>query len=69
MAQVGKKYEVDHARKGVFQIRVTSVEGPIVTGVITRGVAHYFNEQDKHKGQYVAVRTDMSFVRLTPAGN
>ena len=66
--EIGKKYDVDHAHKGNFQIRVTSVEGPIVTGVITWGVARYVNEPDRYTGQHIAVRTDMSFIRITPAG-
>lgn len=37
MLEIGKEYRVEHRRKGVFKMRITSEYETWVTGVLTEG--------------------------------
>lgn len=66
--KVDKEYDVDHARKGKFRVRLTTVDSPLVLGVITRGTAHYLSEDDREVGDTIALDTNRPFIKLTPVG-
>jgi hypothetical protein len=62
--EVGKVYEVSHSRKGEFQMRVVSVSGEWVEGVVTNGRANaMLSYNEKYAGDAVSLR--MSHIRST----
>ena len=65
--EVGKEYDVDHRRKGLFTIRVDAVDAVSVVGTITKGIAKYMSEPDRQPGDKIELMIDSSFVNLTPA--
>lgn len=66
--EVGKKYDVDHSRKGRFRIQVDDVSGTFVTGTIIKGRARFLSEPNRGPGDVIAFSTDSKLVTLTPAG-
>ena len=46
--EVGKKYAVNHSRKGSFSLSVTSIDGEWITGIITSGEADSMMDYNRH---------------------
>ncbi len=58
MPEKGKTYNVHHARKGKFQIKVTSIMGEWINGTITEGHAQLVaaESEDLTVGDEVTLR-------------
>lgn len=59
----GKEINIVHSRKGHFSILVNKVEGSVVTGTITKGVARYLSEEDRIEGDSITVDLSLSFIK------
>lgn len=58
--QPGNEYKVNHSRKGIFTMRVDSVDGEWAHGVITGGHARYISEDDRHQGEKITIRIELA---------
>lgn len=63
--EIGKQYDVHHARKGYFRIRVIGVDGHSIYGMITRGKARYISEADRGPGDRITLDRDFPGLVLT----
>lgn len=61
---IGKQYNVFHARKGNFTIRVTNITGSLITGVITKGTAHYISEDNRGPGDSITLDPNGPLCRI-----
>lgn len=57
--EIGKVYEVNHSRKGEFQMRVQSKDEVWVNGIVTNGRANAMLDYNvKHKGEQITLRIE-----------
>jgi hypothetical protein len=62
--QVGQEVKVQHARKGNFRIKITEIDGDMITGTITEGTATYLTEENRTKGDSIRIDTSRSFIKV-----
>jgi len=65
--EIGKQYNVDHTRKGKFQIEVTYEDNEWVTGVLIQGKPQLISSiisNGVSKGEEITIRKSLS--KLTP---
>lgn len=60
--EVGKVYDCHHSRKGTFRMRVDSIDGEWISGIVADGVAEAAMSYNfKHKGDKITVRDIHSY--------
>lgn len=57
--EIGKTYKVVHSRKGTFSLRVTSISGTSLTGVIADGKARFINDDDREVGDELTIASTL----------
>lgn len=60
----GKEIDVLHTRKGRFSIVVDEISGSILTGTISKGVAHYISQPNRLEGDAICIDTSSPLVEL-----
>ena len=64
--EVGKEYDVNHARRGRFRIRVVEIDEHYVLGEITQGTARHIGQPDSGPGDDIYLDTTRPYINLTP---
>lgn len=57
--EVGKTYDVSHARKGKFRIRIAEVSGDFLAGVIVSGTAKMASGHGGEEGDEIRLSSSL----------
>jgi hypothetical protein len=67
LPEVGKRYNVNHSRKGNFVLDITKTSSDWTTGVLVSGDVQAMRE-DYEYGEAMTIRTSFAIFTLTPKG-
>lgn len=61
---IGKQYDLRHTRKGNFSVLVLDISNDIITGEITKGIAHYVSESNRQQGDLITLNPNSLLCKI-----